>query len=417
MNIYLIFILTILLTKYALEFLAEALDIRQVKPANPPEEFRRTYIQEKYRRSQLYSRERSVFSIIRSTINMGLVITFILLGGFNFFDRLARSWVQGPILTGLIYFLMLVVLSGILDLPIRIYTTFVIEEKFGFNRSTASTFILDLVKGFLLLVILGGPVMALVLWFFQKTGKLAPLIIWIAVSGFQFFLTFIAPVIILPLFNRFIPLEIGELRTSIEKYAREQGFSMKGIYTMDGSKRSAKTNAFFTGFGKSRRIVFFDTLMEKHSQEELISILAHEMGHYKLGHVLKMMIISILETGLLLFLLSFFINNPGLFAAFKMERLSIYASLIFFGFLYTPIATFLSIIQNMLSRAYEYQADHFAVRTTGESGTFVTVLKKLSADNLSNLFPHPLKVFLSYSHPPVLKRIEAIRKSGGNRGQ
>jgi STE24 endopeptidase len=325
--------------------------------------------------------------------------------------------VQGPILTGLIYFLMLVVLSGILDLPIRIYTTFVIEEKFGFNRSTASTFILDLVKGFLLLVILGGPVMALVLWFFQKTGKLAPLIIWIAVSGFQFFLTFIAPVIILPLFNRFIPLEIGELRTSIEKYAREQGFSMKGIYTMDGSKRSAKTNAFFTGFGKSRRIVFFDTLMEKHSQEELISILAHEMGHYKLGHVLKMMIISILETGLLLFLLSFFINNPGLFAAFKMERLSIYASLIFFGFLYTPIATFLSIIQNMLSRAYEYQADHFAVRTTGESGTFVTVLKKLSADNLSNLFPHPLKVFLSYSHPPVLKRIEAIRKSGGNRGQ
>jgi STE24 endopeptidase len=417
MNIYLIFILTILLTKYALEFLAEALDIRQVKPANPPEEFRRTYIQEKYRRSQLYSRERSVFSIIRSTINMGLVITFILLGGFNFFDRLARSWVQGPILTGLIYFLMLVVLSGILDLPFRIYTTFVIEEKFGFNRSTASTFILDLVKGFLLLVILGGPVMALVLWFFQKTGKLAPLIIWIAVSGFQFFLTFIAPVIILPLFNRFIPLEIGELRTSIEKYAREQGFSMKGIYTMDGSKRSAKTNAFFTGFGKSRRIVFFDTLMEKHSQEELISILAHEMGHYKLGHVLKMMIISILETGLLLFLLSFFINNPGLFAAFKMERLSIYASLIFFGFLYTPIATFLSIIQNMLSRAYEYQADHFAVRTTGESGTFVTVLKKLSADNLSNLFPHPLKVFLSYSHPPVLKRIEAIRKSGGNRGQ
>jgi STE24 endopeptidase len=417
MNIYLIFILTILLTKYALEFLAEALDIRQVKPANPPEEFRRTYIQEKYRRSQLYSRERSGFSIIRSTINMGLVITFILLGGFNFLDRLARSWVQGPILTGLIYFLMLVVLSGILDLPIRIYTTFVIEEKFGFNRSTASTFILDLVKGFLLLVILGGPVMALVLWFFQKTGKLAPLIIWIAVSGFQFFLTFIAPVIILPLFNRFIPLEIGELRTSIEKYAREQGFSMKGIYTMDGSKRSAKTNAFFTGFGKSRRIVFFDTLMEKHSQEELISILAHEMGHYKLGHVLKMMIISILETGLLLFLLSFFINNPGLFAAFKMERLSIYASLIFFGFLYTPIATFLSIIQNMLSRAYEYQADHFAVRTTGESGTFVTVLKKLSADNLSNLFPHPLKVFLSYSHPPVLKRIEAIRKSGGNRGQ
>jgi STE24 endopeptidase len=344
MNIYLIFILTILLTKYALEFLAEALDIRQVKPANPPEEFRRTYIQEKYRRSQLYSRERSGFSIIRSTINMGLVITFILLGGFNFFDRLARSWVQGPILTGLIYFLMLVVLSGILDLPFRIYTTFVIEEKFGFNRSTASTFILDLVKGFLLLVILGGPVMALVLWFFQKTGKLAPLIIWIAVSGFQFFLTFIAPVIILPLFNRFIPLEIGELRTSIEKYAREQGFSMKGIYTMDGSKRSAKTNAFFTGFGKSRRIVFFDTLMEKHSQEELISILAHEMGHYKLGHVLKMMIISILETGLLLFLLSFFINNPGLFAAFKMERLSIYASLIFFGFLYTPIATFLSII-------------------------------------------------------------------------
>jgi STE24 endopeptidase len=179
---------------------------------------------------------------------------------------------------------------------------------------------------------------------------------------------------------------------------------------MDSSKRSTKSNAFFTGFGKSRRIVLFDTLIEKHTNDELLTVLAHEMGHYKLRHVFKMLFLSILETGLLLFILSLFIKNPGLFAAFRMEELSIYASLIFFGFLYSPISLLLSVIMNKFSRTHEYEADEYAIKTTGKGETFITALKKLSADNLSNLTPHRFKVLYSYDHPPILNRIQAIRE-------
>jgi STE24 endopeptidase len=221
---------------------------------------------------------------------------------------------------------------------------------------------------------------------------------------------FVAPVVIMPLFNKFVPLEEGDLKESIEAYARSQKFKLKGIFTMDGSKRSTKTNAFFTGFGRLRRIVLYDTLIEKHSLRELVSILAHEMGHYKKKHILKSIVISVLTTGLMFYILSMFINNQELFAAFKMEQTSIYASLIFFGFLYSPIQMVLSLFGNMLSRKHEYEADEYSVKTYREPVSMILALKKLSVDNLSNLTPHPLKVFLSYSHPPILKRIQAIRQ-------
>lgn len=409
MNIYLILILITLVVKYILDFGVDWLNLHHLKPALP-EEFKGFYDKKKYFRSQQYTRGKTVFGLIQNTITTAFIMAFILTGGFNVIDQLVRKLSFGSILTGLIYILFLILVSGVLDLPFRIYSTFVIEEKYGFNKTTPLTFILDLVKGFLLLLIIGGPLLAMVLWFFQETGSLAPLYVWIAVSLFQIFLTFIAPVVIMPLFNKFIPLEKGELRSEIESYARDHDFKLKGIYTMDGSKRSAKSNAFFTGFGRSRRIVLFDTLVENHTADELVGVLAHEMGHYKLGHILKMMILSILETGLLLFLLSFLMNNQYLFAAFKMEQLSIYASLIFFGFLYAPVSTLLSIFTNVISRKYEYSADRFAVQTTKRGEIFVQALKKLSADNLSNLTPHPLKVFLFYSHPPVLERIQAIRQ-------
>lgn len=229
-------------------------------------------------------------------------------------------------------------------------------------------------------------------------------------DNFPAFLNFIAPVVIMPIFNKFVPLEDSELKSAVENYAHTQNFKMKGLFKMDGSRRSTKSNAYFSGFGKFRRIVLFDTLIEKHTVNELVSVLAHEMGHFKKKHIYKTMIIGIITTGLLFFILSFFINNPGLFKAFGMENTSIYASLLFFGFLYSPFMEIISLYGNCLSRKHEYEADAFAVSTVKDPEALISALKKLSADNLSNLTPHPLMVFLKYTHPPVLKRIERIRK-------
>ena len=220
---------------------------------------------------------------------------------------------------------------------------------------------------------------------------------------------FVAPILIMPLFNKFIPLEEGDLKSTILDYAKKEQFSLKGLFTMDGSKRSTKSNAYFTGFGRFRRIVLFDTLIEKHTTQELLTIVAHEMGHYKKQHILKMVVMSILSSGMMFFLLSLFLNNPMLFEAFKMEHISIYASLIFFSFLYSPIESVLSIFGQVMSRKHEYEADAYAVDTTRLPLDFISGLKKLSVDNLSNLTPHPWKVFLEYSHPPVLERIKAIK--------
>lgn len=408
MNIFLVVILVILIAKYLLDVVVEKLNINNLNP-ELPEEFKDFYDEQKYKKSQRYICENSKFGLIKNTINIVIVISFILFGGFNFLDQIARGFFYGPIFTGLIYIFILILAGYILNLPFSIYKTFVIEEKYGFNKTTVKTFILDMIKSLFLLIIIGGPILAIILWFFQETGKLAPLYIWIIITLFQIFMTFIAPIVFLPLFNKFIPLEEGELRDEINDYVKKQSFQMKGIYKMDGSKRSSKSNAFFTGFGKSRRIVLFDTLIKKHTNDELVGILAHEMGHYKLLHIFKMMVASIFETGLILFVLSFFINNRELFDAFKMNELSIYASLIFFSFLYSPISTFFSIIMNKFSRKYEYEADIFAIKSSKKKMAFISALKRLSTDNLSNLTPHRLKVFFSYTHPPVLKRIQAIR--------
>jgi STE24 endopeptidase len=408
MSPYLAFVLAMLIGHLALEWIVARLNLSRLDP-QLPDEFFGFYDQEKYARSQRYARERTRFSLLQSTITTVVTLLFILLGGFNLVDRLARSLVSEPVLTGLVFTSALSVLSGILSLPFSVYHTFVIEARYGFNRTTVKTFVLDLLKGLLLAVLIGVPLLALVLWLFGAAGKSAWLVVWVAVTVLQLFMTYLAPVIIMPLFNKFTPLEEGDLKNKVEAYAREQGFKLKGIFKMDGSRRSSKANAFFTGLGRHRRIVLFDTLIEKHPSDELLTILAHEIGHFKLGHIRKMMFASIMHTGLLLFLLSLFIRNPGLFAAFGMEHLSIYASLVFFGFLYSPISTFLSIAMNCLSRRHEYAADRFSVCTTGGPEAFITALKRLSVDSLTNLTPHPLKVFIEYSHPPVLQRIRALR--------
>ena len=409
MNIYLIVILVILIGNYILGLIVELLNLKALKN-ELPEEFKGYYDSDKYRKSQSYLRDNTGFKLTQGTVLILIILGLILSGGFNFVDKLARSFDFGLIPTGLIFTGILFFFFQAVEIPFSIYHTFVIEEKYDFNRTKPKTFILDILKSWLLTIIIGGILLSLVLWFFIKAGKLAWIFCWLGVSAFELFLLFIAPIVIMPLFNKFIPLKEGELKQAIENYAQAQNFKLKGLFRMDGSRRSAKSNAFFTGFGKYRRIVLFDTLIKNHSVDELVSVLAHEVGHCKKKHILKMMAISILANGLMFFILSFFINNPEIFAAFRMDHLSIYASLLFFGFFYTPINMVFSLGMSILSRKHEYEADNYAASTYKKPEAFILALKKLSVDNLSNLTPHPLKVFISYSHPPVLARIKALKR-------
>ncbi len=409
MNAYLVFILAIIIVSYLLELIVEFLNVKNISP-ELPDEFKGIYDNERYKKSQLYLKENTVTGLIDRTLMTSIFFVFILAGGFNRIDQLARSFGFGPIVTGLIFTGILVLLMQVLELPFDIYDTFVIEKKYGFNKTTPKTYILDLLKSAVLGVVIGGLMFSCILWFFGKFETWAWALCWIALIAFQLFLNFIAPVVIMPIFNKFVPLEDGELKTAVEKYAFSQNFKMKGLFKMDGSRRSTKSNAYFTGFGKFRRIVLFDTLIEKHTVEELLSILAHEMGHYKKKHIYMSMIIGILTTGLLFFMLSLFINNSGLFKAFKMGNISIYASLVFAGFLYTPVMEIISLFSNYMSRKHEYEADAYAINTGNNAESMISALKKLGIDNLSNLTPHPSTVFLKYTHPPILKRIERIRE-------
>jgi len=409
MNTYLLIILIIIVGDYLLDFIVETLNVKHVK-TELPKEFEDYYDAEKYKKAQDYLKETTRFGIITATITTPITLAFILIGGFNYVDQIARGFQLSPIPTGLIFAGILMFASQILSIPFSVYSTFVIEEKYGFNLTTVKTFILDILKSWLLIAIIGGIVFSIILWFFAKAGDLAWIYCWLVVVLVQLVLTFIAPVVIMPLFNKFFPLDDSELKTAIENYAKSQKFKLKGVFTMDASKRSSKSNAFFTGFGRFRRIVLFDTLIKKHTVDELVSVLAHEMGHYKKKHILKSILLSIITTGLMFFILSLFINNEGLFSAFKMAHTSIYASLFFFAFLYTPINLLISIFSKILSRKHEYEADLYASTTYGKSESMISALKKLTVDNLSNLTPHPLNVFLNYSHPPVLERIQAMRK-------
>jgi len=406
---YLVIIIAFLLLSYSVSSISDYLNVKNLKESLP-EEFVGYYDKEKYKTSQKYLKDRTKFSFISSTTTLIISILFILVGGFNYVDLFARSFGYKEIVTGLIFVAILFVLLEIIQIPFSAYSIFVIEEKYGFNKTTIKTFVLDIIKSLILTAVIGLPIFALIVLFFIKYENVAWIYASVTVILFELLFTFIAPVFIMPLFNKYVPLEDCELKTELEKYAKEQNFQMKGLYKMDGSKRSTKSNAFFTGFGKFRRIVLFDTLIAKHTTQELVSVLAHEMGHFKKGHIHKFMIMSFTNTIIIFFLLSLFIGNQGLFEAFKMDNISVYAALIFFGFLYTPISMFLSVVQNVISRKYEFEADRYSVTTYKNPQSMIEALKKLSVDNLSNLTPHKMKVFMEYSHPPILERIEAIRK-------
>jgi len=408
MNTIAVIILIALIADILLHTWADVLNLKMLK-SETPDEFKDVYDTEKYSKSQEYLKVNTRFGWITSGFDMLILLIFWFGKGFPMLDNWVRSWNHGAVITCLIYIGILTIIKFLLSMPFSIYDTFVIEERFGFNKTTWKTFVTDIIKGIILSVLLGAPLLAGILAFFEYAGDNAWWYCWIAVTFFMLIIQFIAPTWIMPLFNKFEPLEDGELRSAILSYADKVKFPLKNLFVMDGSKRSGKSNAFFTGFGKNKRIALFDTLIAQHTVSELVAILAHEIGHYKKRHIIKGMILGIIQIGVMFYLLSFFISYQRLFDAFYVEKCSVYAGLIFFGMLFTPIDFFLGILMQIFSRKNEYEADRFAAETTGDKDSMINALKKLSANNLSNLVPHPFYVFLNYSHPPVLERIKKIR--------
>ena len=407
MNIFFAIILFALIFEYLLDMIANFLNLKSIKSV-VPEDLSGIYEPDEYRKSQDYLRTTTKFAFLTNTFKLILLLGFWFAGGFGWLDEAIREQNFHIIINGLLFISILLLAQLVLTIPFEIYSTFVIEDRFGFNKTTPSTFAYDRVKGLLILLIIGGPLIAGILSFFEYAGSLAWVYCWIAVTLFSLGLQFIAPTWIMPIFNKFTPLEKGNLRDSIFEYANTVNFSIDNILLMDGSKRSNKANAFFTGFGKHKRIALFDTLIEKHSVSELVSIIGHEIGHYKKGHIIQRLVFSIIHSGVIFFLLSIFLNSTELYDAFFVDEQSVYAGLLFFGLLYTPIEIILGPIMQGLSRKHEYEADLWAVDTVNDHENLSNGLKKLSVDNLSNLTPHPLYVFLNYSHPPLLKRLQAI---------
>ncbi len=407
-NQYFVLILITFTAGYILDTISDYLNLKNLKP-ELPEEFCDVYDNEKYAKSQEYTRVRTKFGFISSGFSFLLILIFWLGGGYPLLDELLRGLIADSLYRGVAFIALLMIAQSVISMPFSIYSTFVIEEKFGFNKTTVKTFVLDILKSTALAILIGLPLLALILWLLESAGEYAWLYGWGIVTLFSLIMQYIAPVWIMPLFNKFTPLGDGELKDSIMDYAKSVNYPLKNLFVMDGSKRSSKSNAFFTGFGKNKKIALFDTLIENHSVKELTAVLAHEIGHYKKGHIRKGMIIGFLHSGIIFWLLSVFLEEPGLFAAFGIETPSVYTGMIFFGMLYSPVETILSIVLNVFSRKNEFEADAFAAETS-DPGAMITALKKLSADNLSNLTPHPFNVFINYSHPPVLERIMEIKE-------
>ncbi|PLX12651.1 MAG: peptidase M48 [Marinilabiliales bacterium] len=402
------FIIGILIFDYALEQFLDYLNATK-RSSTLPDELKGIYDEEKYKKSQEYDKTNHKFSILTSSFNLALILIFLYFSGFAFVDEMARSFTSNSIFIALIFFGIIMFASDILHLPFNIYDTFVIEEKFGFNKTSVRTFILDKIKGWFIAVIIGGGLISLIIWFYNTVGNSFWIYAWIAVSIFMVFMTMFYTSIIVPLFNKLNPLEDGELKTEITNFCDNAEFKLDNVYVIDGSKRSTKANAYFSGLGKKKKIVLFDTLIEKLSKEEIVAVLAHEIGHYKKKHTLISVFTSILQTGLTLYILSLFVGNPELSKALGSEIPSFHLGLITFGFLYSPISTIIGLFMNIVSRKNEYAADQFASQQY--KGIYLqNALKNLSVHNLSNLTPHPWYVFFNYSHPTLLQRLKFIEK-------
>lgn len=390
-------------------WIADRLNLRSLRRAPPPG-LEDLYDVDRYARSQDYVRAKTRFGFVVSGVGLAALLAFWFLGGFGAVDRWARAVYRGPVATGLLFLGAMGLLKSALGWPVAAYGTFRLEARFGFNRTTVKTFVMDRLKGLALAVVLGGPVVAALLWFFERGGPLAWVWAWATVTSFSLLLQFLAPTFILPLFNKFTPLPEGELRSAIFALAQKLNYPLTRLFVIDGSRRSSKGNAFFTGFGKNKRIALFDTLIQKQSVPELTAVLAHEIGHHKMRHVWKGFALGVLQTGGLFFLLGVALRWPALFEAFRVDTPSVHVGLALFGVVFAPLNLVLSLPLLAYSRKNEYEADRYAVDALGTGADLAAGLKKLSVDSLANLTPHPLYVALHHTHPPLVQRLAALHK-------
>ncbi|MFT7331638.1 MAG: STE24 endopeptidase [Roseivirga sp.] len=374
-----------------------------------PIEVADVYEEKEYSKSQYYNKINFKFGTVTSLFSIVLTLLFFFLNGFEFVDLIARSFSSNPIVIALLFFGIIMIASDVLTTPFSYYKTFVIEEKFGFNKVTKKLFWMDKIKGWLMSIVLGGLILSLIIWFYMKTGKNFWLYAWALVAIFTVFMNMFYSSLIVPLFNKQTPLEDGELKTEIEKFAQKTDFTLDKIFVIDGSKRSTKANAYFAGFGKTKRIVLYDTLINDLTTDEIVAVLAHEVGHYKHKHIIFNLMSSVLLTGFTLFILSLFIDSQLLSSALGVSIPSFHIGMIAFGILYSPISEITSLFMNYASRKFEYQADDYAKKHFG-SEPLISSLKKLSKNSLSNLTPHKTYVFMHYSHPTLRERIVNLRK-------
>ncbi len=402
---YLIFV--ILITAFLIETLMDYLNAKRFKEPVPAE-LSDVYDEEAYAKSQAYKQTNYKFGLITSSFSLVLTLCFLGFGGFEWVDSLVRTYTDHPIPMALLFFGIIMLGSDIITTPFSYYQTFVIEEQYGFNKSTRKLFFIDKLKGWGMLAILGGGILVGVIWFFQWAGTSFWLYAWGLIAIFTIFINLFYSRLIVPLFNKQSPLEDGGLKEKIEGYAKKVGFELKNIYVIDGSKRSTKSNAYFSGFGKEKRVTLYDTLIKDLQEEEIVAVLAHEVGHYKRQHIIVNLTASLALTGLTLFVLSLFINNPAMSMAIGVSTPSFHAALIGFGILYSPISQLTGLAMNYISRKFEYQADNYA-KDTFEASPLISSLKKLSRNSLSNLTPHPAYVFMHYSHPPLIDRVRNLK--------
>ncbi|MBT9188935.1 M48 family metallopeptidase [Zobellia russellii] len=408
MSILFYTIVAILVLQFIIETVLDYLNAKRYNDP-VPDELSDVFDETEYKKSQAYKKTNYRFGLLTSSFSFLLTLGFLIFGGFEWVDQIVRTVTEQPIPMALMFFGIIMIGSDIITLPFSYYSTFVIEEKFGFNKSTKSTFFMDKIKGWLMMAIVGGLILSLIIWFFQLAGSYFWVYAWALVAVFTIFMNLFYSKLIVPMFNKQTPLENGSLKTKIEAFAKNVGFELNNIFVIDGSKRSTKANAYFSGFGKEKRVTLYDTLINDLDEEEIVAVLAHEVGHYKKKHIIFNLIASLALTGVTLFVLSLFINNPAVSIAIGVSQPSFHAALIGFAILYSPISEITGLIMNHFSRKFEYQADDYA-KDTYAALPLITSLKKLSKNSLSNLTPHPAFVFMHYSHPTLLDRIQNLKR-------
>ena len=403
---YFAIILTVIVFNFILERFLDYLNDKN-RSSELPKELEGIYDKEKYKKSQDYQKEKSRISFIGSFFSLGLVMSMLLLDGFAWLDSFVQSRTDNPILSSILFFAIIAIVSDVISLPFSIYNTFKIEEKYGFNKTTVPLFIIDKIKGYLLGALLGGTILYFLIQFYESAPDQFWLYAWLLIVAFMLLMNMFYTSLIMPLFNKLTPLPEGDLKNEVNKYAEKTGYDLSQVYVIDGSKRSNKANAFFSGFGSRKKVVLYDTLIKNHTTEELVAVLAHEVGHYKKKHIIQSLIMAILQTGIMLFVLQLFLKDAELAKALGVNQPSFHIGIVAFSFIFSPISQLTGIFSNIISRKNEYEADAYAKKTY-DGKPLQDALKKLSVDNLSNLQPHPWYEFFYYSHPTLLKRLKAL---------